>query len=71
MHEKKDIAPAKVSWRNFLNEYTQNMFITNQKKKMKVQHKHLEDLMKFEIARIIHNTIPREIIRLKTSTGKK
>ena len=35
MHEKKDIAPAKVSWRNFLNEYTQNMFITNQKKKKK------------------------------------
>ena len=33
MHEKKDIGPAKVSWRNFLNEYTQNMFITNQKKK--------------------------------------
>ena len=32
MHEKKDIAPAKVSWRNFLNKYTQNMFITNQKK---------------------------------------
>ena len=70
MHDKKYIAPTKVSWRNFLNGYTQNMFITNQKKK-KVQHKDLEDLMKFEIARIIQNTIPREIIGLKTSTGKK